>query len=90
MDKFMKVLSAKGVRDLNVQALNFLIAKFFLYEIQKMPDVTEADKKVVAQWVKRSISSKNFLDKTREEIACVPDATISQYLDIKKDMILKR
>lgn len=90
MDKFLKAMSAKGVRDLNVQRLNFLIAKFFLYEIQKMPDVTAADKKVVAEWVKRSISSRDFLDKTREEIECVPDANITQYLEIKKDMILAK
>lgn len=90
MDKFIQVVKYKGLKDINLQALNFIIAKFFLYQIQKMQDIDEKDLKILRAWIKRCITSNSFLDTTREEIEDLNDATIDQYLDIKKDMVLSK
>lgn len=88
MDKFYRALSRTGVHSLNIQGLNFLIAKFFLYEIQSKKDITDGQKKAVLRWVKSCINDIHFISRTKDELFETPNATIGDYLDEKCKILL--
>lgn len=75
--------------DLNQSALNFTMAKFLLYEMEKTEPLDKSQKKILSQWVKKSSNSRNFYSEVKSDIGNGYSTPISEYAEYKVKTLLK-
>lgn len=76
-------------RDLNHSALNFTIAKFLAYEMEKNSCYDKSQKRILDQWVKRCSNSRTFHQEIISDIAHDYSSPISKYADYKVKTLLR-
>lgn len=83
-DKYMvKNKISSSVDDANLRNLNFTIAKFLFYEMQKSKIYTPSDLKVLKNWVKKSSNSRTFIRELSNEMGTDYNQPISEYTEYK-------
>lgn len=89
-DKYIIVpRNNSAVLNQNVCTLNFTIAKFLFYEMQKSKNYNQNDLKILSNWVKKACNSRCFLEQLNEEIDMDPKTPISEYADYKVKQITR-
>ena len=90
MDKYEMFLQPHKIEDLNKSALNFAIAKILYYEILKLTNVDNQERKKLLNWVKRNSNSRNFINYIESEIGNEKQTPISEYAKhLSKQLINK-
>ncbi len=89
MDKFFIALHQTGIRSINRNSLNFLIAKFFLYELTKKHADDKEHLDIVKKWTVRNIKNPKFIDQTKSELESTSALIIGDYLEEKDRTLIK-
>lgn len=76
-------------RALNDSALNFTMAKFLAYEMEKTKEYDKSKKRVLNNWVKKCSNSNTFHRDTLSDIGSDYSAPISEYVDYKAKILLR-
>lgn len=76
-------------RDLNYSALNFAMAKFLAYEMEKTEQYDSSKKRVLNQWVKKCSNSRTFHQEVLSDVGSAYSVPISEYVDHKSKILLR-
>ena len=90
MDKYI-IRNQKDsyIRNQNLNMLNFVLAKFLLYEMQKSDIYTRNDSKTLSNWVKKSSNSRTFIDELIKDMGNNYHEPISEYAEYKVKKLIK-
>ena len=89
-DKYkVKNKISSSVDDVNLRNLNFTIAKFLFYEMQKSKLYTLDDLKILKNWVKKSSNSRTFIRELSNEMGTDYNQPISEYTEYKIKQLIK-
>lgn len=80
---------SSDVYNQNISTLNFTIAKFLFYEMQKSKNYDKNKLKILSNWVKKACNSRTFLMDLYKEISVDSQIPISEYADYKVKQLTK-
>lgn len=87
MDKY--VITSGNSDDLNRSSLNFTMAKFLAYEMEKSDAYDRSRKREINYWVKKQSNSRGFFQRIRAEIGSDYTTPISEFTDYKVKTLLR-
>lgn len=87
MDKY-EIMSVSPT-DLNQSSLNFTMAKFLSYEMEKSEYYDKSRKREIDCWVKKQANSRTFFQHVKTEIGSDYSTSISEFTDYKVKTLLR-
>ncbi len=88
-DKFIIAENRTNVEDLNYNKLNFSIAKFLIYEMQKSEYYSKEYEKILSKWVRAVCGDRSFFKKLNDEFGTDLHQPIKEFADYKIKKLVK-
>lgn len=89
-DKYIIADDSSKVADLNYNMMNFSIAKFLVYEMQKSEYYNKAYKNELSKWVRKVCGDRNFFKELNQDFGNDLNIPIKEYTDYKVKQIINR
>ncbi len=87
MDKYE--VTSGSPADMNQSSLNFAMAKFLAYEMEKSDAYDKSRKREIDRWVKKQSNSRGFFQDIQTEIGSDYGTPISEFTDYKVKTLLR-